>query len=129
MRSRCRGQRGFTLIELLVVVAIVSILAALALPRYSSYKRNGVDAAVESTLNNARIAMEAYFEANNYTYAGITELMLAEKGFRRGSDFTLVIETTTVTQYVLRGCQIGGNYASFVYDSDLGKIIGDNANC
>jgi len=120
---------GFTLIELLVVVGIIGLLASIAIPGYARYKRNGVDSAIESGLNSARIAMEAYFEANGYTYVGTTEANLATKGFRRSDNFELEIVTTTVNRYVLRGCQVGGNFPSFLYDSNLGKLAPDSSSC
>ena len=60
-RLRLQGESGFTLIELLVVVAIIGILAAIAIPQFSAYRKRGYEAAVKSDLRNAATAQEAYF--------------------------------------------------------------------
>lgn len=36
--SRARAATGFTIIELMIVVALIAVLAAIASPRYSSYR-------------------------------------------------------------------------------------------
>ena len=56
-----KSEQGFTLIELLVVVAIVGVLAAIAIPQYSSYKDGAYVAAAQSDLRNLAAAEEAYF--------------------------------------------------------------------
>jgi type IV pilus assembly protein PilA len=56
-----RTSRGFTLIELLVVVAIIGILAAIAIPQFSAYRKKGYDSQVKSDARNAAVAEEAYF--------------------------------------------------------------------
>ena len=130
MRSSRKNASGFTLIELLVVVAVISILAAIAIPQYANYKKKSVDSSIESSLHSARVAMESYYEANGYTYDGATIADLADPhGYRGATGFTLNIVDTTPTKYELRGCQQGASFASFVYDSDMGVMIGSGTGC
>ena len=45
--TRRRAQHGFTLIELLIVIIIITILAAIAIPLYTSQRDKAKDAAVK----------------------------------------------------------------------------------
>ncbi|AGF78815.1 prepilin-type N-terminal cleavage/methylation domain-containing protein [Desulfocapsa sulfexigens DSM 10523] len=64
---RKSGQKGFTLIELMIVVAIIGILAAIAIPQFSSYRAKAFDKAAQSDLRNFKTAMEAgYADAQAY---------------------------------------------------------------
>ncbi len=58
-----RNWEGFTLIELLIAVVIVGILAAVAVPQFTSTKERAFDAAAKSDIRNLMAAQEAYFFA------------------------------------------------------------------
>jgi prepilin-type N-terminal cleavage/methylation domain-containing protein len=64
-------KRGFTLIELLVVIAIIGILASVVLSSLNSARDRGSDAAIKSSLNNARSQAELYYDSNSRRYDGV----------------------------------------------------------
>ncbi len=67
---------GVTLIELMVVVAIVSVLAAIAIPSYRSYLLRSHRAEAKAALLNLAAAQEKFYLQNN-TYAANAALATA----------------------------------------------------
>ncbi|MEQ1857829.1 MAG: prepilin-type N-terminal cleavage/methylation domain-containing protein [Longimicrobiales bacterium] len=60
-------REGFTLIELLIVVVIIGILAAIAIPKFSSTREKAFVASMKSDLRNLATLQDIYHNAN-YTY-------------------------------------------------------------
>ena len=67
------NRKGFTLIELLIVVVIIGILAAIAIPKFSSTKDKAYIAAMKSDLRNLVTAEESYF-ADNLQYGSVANI-------------------------------------------------------
>ena len=59
---------GFTLIELLIVVVIIGILAAIAIPKFSSTREKSFVAAMKSDLRNLATQEDIYHN-ENFTYS------------------------------------------------------------
>lgn len=66
--------RGFTLMELMIVVAVIGILAAIALPIYSSSVVKSRRSSAQSALLDLSSREERYFAANNAYTADLAAL-------------------------------------------------------
>lgn len=61
---------GFTLIELLIVVVVIGILAAIAIPKFSSTREKAFMASMKADLRNLATLQEMYHN-NNFTYSTV----------------------------------------------------------
>lgn len=78
-----RAKKGFNLIELMVVIAIIAILASVALPMYSSFKKRTKTGMAVKVASQTTQVLQAWFD-NNETFSGIS--LSSGDVLRNGSD-------------------------------------------
>jgi type IV pilus assembly protein PilA len=110
--NKKKNQKGFTLVELLIVIAIIGILAAIAIPQFSSYRAKAYMTQVRSDVKNAYTAATAYF-ADNPSATAITIADLQNNGFRGTPPVTVGVTSGNSSGFSLSGSssQCNGTYA------------------
>lgn len=85
---RIQLNKGFTLIEIMIVIAIIGILAAIAIPQFSAYRKRSFNAIAVSDLRNAATAQEAYY-VEYRSYANSYEALAKRPDFYTSADIKL----------------------------------------
>ena len=74
MKYKNWKNKGFTIIELMIVIAIISIMAAVSIPLYDSYKKSATRAEAMGELISVTSSQEDCF--NSYRkYCSLNDLM------------------------------------------------------
>ena len=101
------GEQGFTLIELLVVVIIIGILAAIAIPSFTSQTARANDAAAKTQIGTLETTIKTFAMDNSGSYKGATLAKL------EAIEPTLKDETTAVAKEIA-----GASSTSFEVESE-----------
>lgn len=97
-----RRSEGFTLIELLIVVVIIGILAAIAIPKFSSTRTKAFIATAKADLRNLASLQEVYYNENHAFATSLTDV-----GFAGSDGITVTIPEATNTGWSATAAHAG----------------------
>ncbi|TFZ40677.1 prepilin-type N-terminal cleavage/methylation domain-containing protein [Soehngenia longivitae] len=75
--QRKRNKKGFTLIELVVVIAILGILAALAIPRFTGTQNNAKEQTHNANVRTIESALGLYAAEKGHYTQSVDDLVRA----------------------------------------------------
>jgi type IV pilus assembly protein PilA len=95
-------RNGFTLIELLIVVVIIGILAAIAIPKFSSTREKAFLASMKSDLRNLATLQDIY---HNSAFTYTTDF--AALGFVESEGITVTVSEADGTGWAATAVHAG----------------------
>jgi prepilin-type N-terminal cleavage/methylation domain-containing protein len=110
-KKRTSNRKGFTLVELLVVVAIIGILAAIAIPRFTSANETARGAQAQADLRTIESAAQIYQASAGATAAAIATLV----------NSNLLVATPTPPQGAWRAGSANGTNNATAYGWSGGR--------
>lgn len=119
--NKMKNQKGFTLIELMIVIAIIGILAAIAIPQFSAYRKRSYDSAAQSDLKNATTAQEAYYVDNSNYCATVATLTGSVYGLYLSDGVAFSITSASTHAYVMSSYHPSGDN-SFIINGPGGTV-------
>ena len=126
-RLRLKSEGGFTLIELLVVIAIIGMLAAIAMPQFSAYRKRVYASTIKTDLKNAATAQEAYLVISN-TYLSGALSTGTPAGYFQSDDITMTSAAGQNT-FFLTATHTKCTGVNWTYSSVTGLAPGPIGGC
>jgi len=95
-----KSNRGITLIELLTVILIVGILAAIAIPAYTSYLQRARRADAKTALEQLRASQEMYRAEQGGYSTNLLQLVTSWGVPNISGDYALLLNSSTALGFL-----------------------------